>query len=127
MASLNKLYGRGNVFADGQLLGEATSISITFNANVTPQNTLAHNYSGVFLGPKSTEITVESLIPDEGVEFDPTDYIINNRPVSLVVFIANKMVTVAGYFGSADLSTSVDNAATLNFSFAGGEAFLQSA
>ncbi len=64
-------YDRGFAFIDGALQGECDSVSIEWQGDPIPVDTLARDFAGTYQIPKHAIVTYESFVPATGIEFNP--------------------------------------------------------
>lgn len=127
MATNQVIYGKGNLFCNGNLLGQATSITMTRNSGATPQNTLASDdISGFFLGPASTTISVSCLVPASGIETDMGKFMKGGEIVELSFYATLKdTAVVRGMVQTDTITTQTDSVTTYTFEFTGGAGYFQ--
>lgn len=64
------IYDRFFVFGDGALLGEATSVEVTFEGDSEPVQTMVKDLAGCTPKPKMAMIAVDNFVPSSGFEYD---------------------------------------------------------
>lgn len=85
-----QVYDRFFPYVNGKLLGQADSCSIEYQGSPIPVATFVNEFAGVTPVPKHTKITIDSFVPQAGLEFDV-----------IKAFLATQLVTIQARFGGS--------------------------
>lgn len=113
------LYSVMYVLANGSLLAEHGSASISRSTGSAQNLSVAKGYSGETPGAPMCEIQVTGIVPAAGLEFDAGKYMKAMTPVELGLLSHGKQATVKGFIINDALKHSVGSEESYDFSFRG--------
>jgi hypothetical protein len=76
------------VYINGEGLFENSTITVNYASSGRAIYTVHRGYAGEVLGALTTNVTVESAVPDSGFEFEPSSYIKGLVPVTFTIVSA---------------------------------------
>lgn len=85
-----QVYDRFFPYVNGKLLGQADSCSIEYQGSPIPVATFVMDFAGVTPVPKHAKMTIDSFVPQAGLEFDV-----------IKAFLATQLITVQARFGGS--------------------------
>lgn len=92
-----QIYDRAFFFADGSLLGESSGGQIEYQGDPIIVSTTTKDFAGAYPVPKHAVVTVDSFVPADGIEFDPTN-----------PWLATTIVTAKMQLGGSGLAMESD-------------------
>lgn len=119
MAGDNKIYARVAIVADGDLLCEETSVTITRETGSNAVDTVINGYSGESPGSPKVMVDVENVVPAAGFEFDVGSFMSGMTPIEMSGFVGNAKIVIKGFVIEDSLKHGVNNAATYSFKVRG--------
>ena len=119
MANYLQTYATSVVYVNNSILMEEASVSIKRDAGSKPLITLHRGYAGDIPGAEVIDITVESNIPADGIEFDPGQFMIGSRSVEFNILIGKEVLAFEGTIYSDNFSHAVNSNASLSFNARG--------
>ncbi len=113
-----QFYDRAFVFINGQLLGEAESVSVQYQGEHIPIATLVKDLAGVTPVPKSAVIEVTSFVPAKGFEQDAVKLFLEGTFVKVRVQFGGSGIkmTAEGIVQPPNVSASATDASRISFS-----------
>lgn len=118
--SLTKYLGPAEIYCNGRLLAEATSISVRTMSNNSRVRTMKKGLAGFSAGPTEVEIKIESAVPRAGYEVDFKTVCERKGAVEIIHADAGGVRRrYEGWVDDCEQSQGTDNAATLSVSFVG--------
>lgn len=115
------LYDQAFIFIDGGLAAEATTVDTEITSDVQQVMTLAKGFAGITPSPHTRTVSVESMIPVSGFEFDYETAFLESQEVSIDIQLggSGKKTSTLGYFTGVTVSAGVGRTATVSFEFVG--------
>lgn len=112
-----QIYDRAYFFVNGALLGESSGGSIEYQGDPIPVTTLTKDFGGAYPTPKHAIITVDSFIPADGIDFDPTgEWLTTNKITAKMQFGGNGLSMEAeGFCMAPSISTSATDPSKLTW------------
>ena len=102
-------YAKGAMFLDGTPLAEATSFDVKHSSGANDVNTLAKGRAGESPGVQSAMVTLNSVVPVVGREYDFLKALQEGRLVEVVLFRAGKKLTGQGFVREFDEKFDVNS------------------
>ncbi len=115
-----QVYTLAYVTADGKLLTEEASVTVSRNANAQPVNTVAKGWAGVSPGAPSIQIQVKNAVPAADFELNAGQHIVSLKTVEIGVIVAGKQLVAKGFILEDTFSHSVNSESNYDFTFHGG-------
>ena len=112
MADL-KLYSNCDVFLNGTLLAEESSVSVEKKSGLSPAFTVANGLAGMTQGAATMEVSIESAVPSADFEFNPDGFMLVGEVVELRVVMANRETNVKGFITDSSFTHGVNDASKL--------------
>ena len=109
------LYTLIYVLADGALLSEEASVTMSRTTGSTEAKTIHGGYSGEMPGSPMIELDVSSMVPASGIEFDAGDHMEAMTPVEIGLLAFGQQLTFKGFLVGDSLKHSVNGAAGYDF------------
>ncbi len=103
-------YAKGAIFLDGVPLAEATSFDIKHSSGANDVNTLAKGRAGESPGVQASMVTLNSVIPVVGREYDFLKALQAGTLVQVAIFRAGKKLTGEGFIREFDEKYDVGSA-----------------
>jgi hypothetical protein len=110
-------YTTGSFYVNGTLLSEATSVTITRNTNANKVYTIAKGFSGLSLGNREIEGSVENVVPSADFELDVGDFMASLETVKFDIFVGGRTMTIEGFILQDTIHFSAGATSGLSFSF----------
>lgn len=85
-----QVYDRFFPYIEGKVLGQADSCNIEYQGSPIPVATFVRDFAGVTPVPKHAKLTIDSFVPQTGLEFDV-----------IKAWLATKLITVQAKFGGS--------------------------
>lgn len=112
-----QFYDKIYAYADGQLLGEASAVSIEYQGEPIPVSTLVKDFAGITPVPKMSMISIESFVPAKGFEYDVVKKYLQDQQVTIKVQFggSGKAMTVDGFVLPPSISGSATDSTKMSF------------
>lgn len=114
-----QLYTLAYCTADGKLLTEEASITVTRASNSQAVNTVAKGYAGESPGAPTIEIQVTNAVPAADFELDAGEFIQTLKTVEMGVIVAGKQLKAVGFIIQDSFKHSVNSESQYDFTFRG--------
>lgn len=114
-----QLYTMIFCLADGALLSEEASVSLSRETASSPAKTVAKGYAGETPGAAMCELQVSNMVPAAGMEFDAGQYMVAMKPVEMGLLSHGKQLTFKGFIVSDAIKHSVNGDAGYDFTVRG--------
>lgn len=109
-----KLYSNAEVFINGSLMAEESSVSVAKKSGLNPVFTVANGLAGATKGAATAEVSIESAVPSADFEFNPDSFMLVGEVVELRVVMANRETNCKGFITDATYSHSVNDSSKLS-------------
>jgi hypothetical protein len=120
------LYSQINLYLDGSLLAENTTIETSLEADIQDVMTIAKNWAGITPSPVVRVVTATNVIPLSGAEQDFEELMLgpnNEGPVEVDLKMqeigSGKICVTSGYIVAVPRSAGVGQTTTISFTFRG--------
>jgi hypothetical protein len=116
-----ELYSQGQIFADGQLVADATTVKLDFNTNDNPVFTLAKGFAGITPGAGQTGVSIDQAIPRAGYDYDWFQRAVGRTPVEIVAWRGSKKMNIKGFIQTIGEQLGVNQTSVGSIAIIGGE------
>lgn len=116
------VYSLMYVLAEGQLLSQHGSATLSRSTNSQPVNTVALGYAGESPGAPMVEFDCECAVPATGFERQWGPEMAALIPAEIGVLMAGQQIRMKGFIISDTFAHSVNSEAKYSFKFRGGPA-----
>lgn len=114
-----QLYSLAYATADGKLLTEEASITVTRATNSQAVNTVAKGYAGESPGAPTIEIQVTNAVPAADFELNAGPFMKALQTVEMGVIVAGKQLKAVGFIIQDSFKHSVNSESQYDFTFRG--------
>lgn len=109
------LYTLVYVLADGALLSEEASVTISRTTGSSEAKTVAKGYAGETPGAPMIELDVTSMVPAATIEFNAGKYMSTMTPIEMGLLAFGQQLTFKGFLIGDSLKHSVNGDAGYDF------------
>ena len=112
-----EIYDQAFVSLDGDLLGEATNVQVSLEANDQDVMTLVKGFAGRTIGPRKLVTNIDSMILSAGFEFDVMKAQNEAKKVELTLRLggSGKVLKSVGFIDGVQISSGVGENSKLTF------------
>lgn len=112
-----QVYDRFFININGALQGEADQCNIEGDGDPIPIATFVKNFAGVMPVPKRTRVSVESFVPQTGMEFDAFKAWLKTQLVKIRCTFggSGKSIVISGFVMAPSIRSSATDATKLSF------------
>lgn len=118
---MSKLYSKGQVYHNGQLLAELQDFDINEAANHNDVMTLADGLAGKAKGAGTSDISMSCFVPKAGYEVR-FDELLDGSDNTLSIFSGGVMRSWSGWYMTVNTAGSVNQALMYKMTFRSGPA-----
>lgn len=118
--TVSSYQGPAEIWVNSRAQFEVQNVNWSVKGNNNKVLTMRRGLAGKSDGPRESEVTLKSVVPIKGVEFNYIQHVISGKPCSLVFKVGRQRVQIVGWFESADGDAATDATSTYSGTFMGG-------
>jgi hypothetical protein len=116
-----ELFDQVYPYLNGALVSKATSVQTGLTSDDQSVLTIALGYAGISPSPDIREVTIENVVPIDGIEFEVEKYKLQKTVITLKLQFGGSGMTYEGkgFITSVSIDAGVGKTTSLSFTFRG--------